>query len=115
MAMMSMFFFLTQFLPAGSESLRRTGNRVRVPSDGRRAVHHDHADPEAAPPFRPQAAWITGIAQMIGRLAWGRKAVESGVSPQRALVSGMTEAFVAATILAVFTFGIALTFRRQER
>jgi predicted MFS family arabinose efflux permease len=53
------------------------------------------------------------LVTIFGRA--GRKAAESGASPHQALVSGMTEAFVAATILAAITFGIALTFRRQER
>jgi EmrB/QacA subfamily drug resistance transporter len=59
-----------------------------------------------------QVGGTLGLAILVTVFgASARHAGEAGASPENVLVSGMTDAFVAAAIVATLTFFVALTFR----
>jgi EmrB/QacA subfamily drug resistance transporter len=60
-----------------------------------------------------QVGGTLGLAILVTVFgASARHAGEAGASPENVLVSGMTDAFVAAAIIATMTFCVALTFRK---
>jgi MFS family permease len=63
-----------------------------------------------------QVGATLGLAVLVTVFSAGsRHAAATGANPQHALVAGMTNAFMIATIVAAVTIVVALTFRRQPK